>query len=91
MPRPTHTRSCSRAVGADNAFTVTDDATTGTVLNMTSRLSTASNAELTVNGVAVERSTNVIDDVVTGMTLTLAGPTASTSVISVAGPYRCRV
>ena len=71
-------------LGAANAFTVTDDATTGTVLNMTSRLSTASNAELTVNGVAVERSTNVIDDLVTGMTLTLAGATASTSVISVA-------
>ena len=71
-------------LGAANAFTVTDNATTGTVLNMTSRLSTASNAELTVNGVAVERSTNVIDDVVTGMTLTLAGATASTSVISVA-------
>ena len=42
-------------LGAANAFTVTDNATTGTVLNMTSRLSTASNAELTVNGVAVER------------------------------------
>ena len=51
---------------------------------MTSRLSTASNAELTVNGVAVERSTNVIDDVVTGMTRCWAGATASTSVISVA-------
>ena len=71
-------------LGAANAFTVTDDATTGTVLNMTSRLSTASNAELVVNGVAVERSTNTINDVVTGMTLTLAGATASTSVISVA-------
>ena len=71
-------------LGAANAFTVTDDATSGTVLNMTSRLSTASNAELVVNGVAVERSTNTINDVVTGMTLSLAGATASTSVISVA-------
>ncbi len=71
-------------LGSANAFTVTDDATTGTVLNMTSRLATASNAELTVNGVDVERSTNTINDVVTGMTLTLAGATASTSVISVA-------
>ena len=64
--------------------------TTGTVLNMTSRLSTASNAELTVNGVAVERSANVIDDVVTGMTLTLAGATAHLRHRS-HGPYRRRV
>ena len=70
-------------LGADNTFSVTDDATTGTVLNMTDRLSTASNAELTVNGVAVERSSNIIDDVVSGVMLTLSAATAATSVISV--------
>ncbi|MDA8631715.1 flagellar filament capping protein FliD, partial [Litoricolaceae bacterium] len=46
-------------------------------------VSTASNAELTVNGVDIERDSNTITDAIDGITLTLAAPTAGVSSISV--------
>ena len=70
-------------LGADNSFTVSSTASTGNLLSITTRTSTASDAQLTVNGLSVERSTNTISDLVAGATLTLAAPTFSTSSISV--------
>lgn len=70
-------------LGSGNAFSLTDTSSAGTQLNMSVRLSTASNSEIEINGVAIERSSNIIADAVTGMTLTLSAPTASVSRISV--------
>ena len=70
-------------LGADNAFTISDTTSTGTQLGLTDRLSTASNAELEINGIDIERPTNIIDDAVTGITLTLSAATAATSRLSV--------
>ena len=70
-------------LGADNAFTISDTTSTGTQLGLTDRLSTASNAELEINGIDIQRPTNIIDDAVTGITLTLSAATAATSRLSV--------
>jgi flagellar hook-associated protein 2 len=70
-------------LGADNAFTISDTTSTGTQLGLTDRLSTASNAELEINGIEIQRPTNIIDDAVTGITLTLSAATAATSRLSV--------
>jgi len=73
----------SGQLGADNAFSVTNTSNTGTQLAMTTRVSTASNSELVVNGVAIERTSNTITDAIDGVTLTLSDATAGTSIISV--------
>ena len=73
----------SGQLGADNAFTVTNTSSVGTTLAMTSQVSTASNAQLVVNGVAIERTSNIITDAIGGVTLTLSAATAGTSTISV--------
>ena len=70
-------------LGEDNAFSISTDAAVGSGFTATDRVSIAGNSELTVNGVGIERSTNEIDDVITGATLTLSAPTAATSNISV--------
>ncbi|MDC1088044.1 flagellar filament capping protein FliD, partial [Litorivicinus sp.] len=70
-------------LGASNAFSITDTVSTGTQLDLDDQLSTASNAELEINGVEIERTTNEIDDAITGITLTLSGATASSSTITV--------
>ena len=70
-------------LGADNGFELSSDASVGNTLSLSALIPRASNAELTVNGVAIERPTNVIDDALTGVTLTLSAPTAATSQISV--------
>ena len=73
----------SGELGADNAFTVTNTSNTGTTLAMTTQVSTASNSELVVNGVAIERTSNTITDAIDGITMTLSAATAGTSKISV--------
>lgn len=55
-------------LGADAAFTITDP--TATLTNGIQR-STAQDAELTVNGVAVSRSTNLVEEAIPGVALTL--------------------
>ena len=73
----------SGELGADNAFTVTNTSSIGTTLSMTSQVSVASNSELVVNGVSIERTTNTITDAIDGVTLTLSAETAGISTIAV--------
>ena len=62
--------------GASNSFTVSTDAADSSGLNFTTPAGqNAADAAVTVNGVAVSRETNTIDDVVPGMTFELLGPT----------------
>lgn len=69
----------SSKTGTDNAI-VMNNVTAGTLeslgikdasSNYTNVLSAAANATFTLNGVAYERSTNTVDDVVPGLTITL--------------------
>lgn len=71
------------ALGADSAFTVSSSATNGTTLAFNDHLSTATDAQLVVNGVTAERATNTVTDLVDGVTLNLLGVTAATGVVSV--------
>jgi len=68
----------SSKVGADNAVTI--GGTAASSLNLTSHLSTARNAEFTIDGQSVIRSTNEITDVVDGISFSLLkeGTTAFT-------------
>lgn len=70
-------------VGLDNNFTITSNANSGTILDFPSQVSTASNAELVVNGVSIVRPSNTVNDVISGATLTLLGETVSEASISV--------
>lgn len=60
--------SLTGAEGADNAFTV---ASSSADIDFATQLSTAADASIVVNGIAVSRATNVIDDVIDGVTLSL--------------------
>lgn len=71
-------------VGADNAFTVTTDISSGTTVTFPTQTSDAADASLTVNGLAVTRTTNNIDDLITGATINLYGVSASTGVVQIA-------
>ena len=73
----------SGQLGVDNAFTVSNTSSLGTLIDFGDHVSTASNAELTINGVDIERDSNTISDAIDGITLTLAAPTAGVSSISV--------
>ena len=84
--------SFTGATGAANSFTVTasEGATAGlSRLNVgggttgTRNTSTAANAELTVDGVTVERASNTISDLVSGVTMTLNA--VSTTPVSLTG------
>jgi flagellar hook-associated protein 2 len=57
--------------GAEKAFTLSSDES---ALSFSS-VQSATDANLSLNGIDFTRSTNVIDDVLTGVTLTLNGPT----------------
>jgi flagellar hook-associated protein 2 len=62
--------------GASNSFTVNTDAADTSGLNFTTPAGQeAADAAVTVNGVAISRETNTIDDVIPGMTFELLGPT----------------
>ena len=65
--------------GSDGAFTITSDSD-GLSFN---NIQTASDAELTVNGVDFVRSTNQISDIIQGVTLNLVNTTDGTETISV--------
>jgi flagellar hook-associated protein 2 len=73
----------SGALGSTNSFSLATTASSGTTLAFGDRLGTAADASLTVNGVSVTRSTNSINDLIDGVTLNLAGTTASTATLSV--------
>ena len=73
----------SGQLGASNTFDVVTDAVVGNTLTLGALSPRASNAEMIINGVAIERPTNIVDDVISGVTLTLSSATASTSQISV--------
>ena len=74
----------STAPGASNAFSVTSTDSQANTLGF-SQLSggAATNAQLNVNGIAIERPSNTIDDLIDGMTLNLIAPTSGTATISV--------
>ncbi|MFG0319736.1 MAG: flagellar filament capping protein FliD [Planctomycetota bacterium JB042] len=69
------------ATGEENAFTVDLSGFTGGSLSTFTNLQAASNAQITVNGLTVERSSNDFDDVVDGVSFTaLAEGTTTISV-----------
>lgn len=70
-------------LGADNAFTVSTDASVGIMPAFTTQASTAQDSILNINGVSVQRSTNTIDDVISGLTINVMDQTASTAVVAV--------
>jgi flagellar hook-associated protein 2 len=65
--------------GADKAFSLTSS---DAAISFSS-VQTATDAQLNVNGVDFTRSTNVIDDVLTGVSLTLNGVTNGTANLSI--------
>ncbi len=85
----------SNTTGIVNSMkiTVTGDATLGSLLSedptatitqSLSQTTAAQNANLTVNGVAVSKTSNTVGDVVPGVTVNLAGTTAAPVTLSVA-------
>jgi len=74
--------------GEDNAFTVTaTDSTSGnpaTGFSISSQVTTAADANLTLNGVAVSRSSNTITDLVSGATIKLKQTFAGTAAVNIA-------
>jgi flagellar hook-associated protein 2 len=71
------------SLGADNAFTVSDDIASGTDISFPSQVSTAADAALTIDGVAVTRSSNTITDLIDGATIELLDQSSGTGVLSV--------
>jgi flagellar hook-associated protein 2 len=71
-------------VGADNAFTVTTDISTGTAVTFPTHTSDAADANLTLDGLTVTRSTNTIDDLIAGATINLYGISASSGIVQIA-------
>jgi flagellar hook-associated protein 2 len=70
--------SVKGATGSANAFTLKGEKGDaldigGSTATKTSLVSTAQNAQLTVDGIAVERPSNTVSDLVTGVTLQLNG------------------
>ncbi|MDQ7990744.1 MAG: flagellar filament capping protein FliD [Candidatus Dactylopiibacterium sp.] len=72
----------SNETGTANAFSLSGvnelayDAATGTGTGLT-KIQAASNAEFTVDGIAVSKSSNVVTDAIQGVTLTLAATTTA--------------
>lgn len=62
--------------GAANSFTLTSDITSGTGLNFSTSLDNAADASLKVNGVAMTRPTNNINDAIPGITLNVKSLTS---------------
>lgn len=72
------------SLGEDNAFTMTDDIAGGTTGITLAQSTTAADSSFTVDGVAVTRSTNTVDDLLDGVTLNLlSAPSASAGSLSV--------
>lgn len=70
-------------LGAENGFSVTTTATNGNTLELNSRLETAADAEIEVNGLVITRPSNSITDVIDGITLDLLSESYTTGTISV--------
>ena len=75
--------SLTGELGADNAFTLSDDISSGTTVSFPTQASTAVNASLVVDGVAVTRANNTIDDLVDGVTLSLVAPSVSAGILRI--------
>ena len=71
------------SLGADNAFTVSHDIASGTGVTFPSQVSTAVDAALTIDGVAVTRSSNTVTDLIEGATLELLDESTGAGVLSV--------
>ena len=69
-------------LGADNAFTVETTASSGVYANFSNN-QTASDAQVTINGVSIFRSSNEISDAITGVRLSLFGTSAGTGTVSI--------
>jgi flagellar hook-associated protein 2 len=67
-------------MGTDNSFTATSDSGD---TSFGTRLSTAADASLTVNGMSISRPTNSISDVISGVTLDLSAVMASSQTFTV--------
>lgn len=68
--------------GTANAFTVTDNLSGGQALNITQKQA-AANAEFSVNGVDITKSSNTVSDVISGVTFTLKAQTTSAVTLNV--------
>jgi flagellar hook-associated protein 2 len=64
----------SSATGAQQAFDIGTNTSAGSTLGFTT-LSSAADADIVVDGVAMTRSTNTVSDAITGVTLSLRGTT----------------
>jgi flagellar hook-associated protein 2 len=67
--------------GADNAFTLTSDLD-ASVLNFSTTLTAASDAQISINGLTYERESNSIDDIISGVTLELKALTSDEARVS---------
>ena len=68
------------ATGASSAFTVTSDSAD---VALTTQVTTAQDAQLTINGVSVTRSSNEITDLISGVTFSLYEAGFGTALINV--------
>lgn len=68
----------SSASGKYNAFSVTSSASG---LNFDTKIQSASNASLTVDGIKISSSSNTVSDAITGVTLNLLGTTSSAATV----------
>ena len=74
----------SGPLGADNAFSVSTTLADPTELAFSTPAGqTASDASLTINGITVSRTSNTIDDVITGVTFDLQTTTSSAATVLV--------
>jgi flagellar hook-associated protein 2 len=69
-----------KTTGTDGAFTITNNLTGGTGVSFGANSQNATNAQFTVNNVAVQSATNTVDDVIPGVSLTLLKKDATTPV-----------
>jgi flagellar hook-associated protein 2 len=69
-----------KTTGTAGAFTVTNNLTGGSGVTFGANSQDATNAQFTVNNVAVQSATNVVEDVIPGVSLTLLKKDAATPV-----------
>lgn len=72
--------------GTAHSFNVTDNLTGGQVLNLTEKMA-ANDAEFTVNGINITKSSNSVSDVVEGVTFALKNMTAAPVMLTVQKDY----
>ena len=82
--------------GANSAFTVAQPVTDSQVpgLSFATTLQSASDATLVVDGLSISRSTNTIDDAISGVRLELIGTTTGASTVSLSrdtAPVKTRI